>query len=51
MEPRPSPPPAPSRPGTKAWVHYCERCGERMEEVHCKIVCKKCGLSRDCSDP
>lgn len=29
----------------------CDRCGERMEEVHCKLVCKQCGYSRDCSDP
>lgn len=35
-----------------AWMpHYCERCGERMEERHCKIVCRNCGASRDCSDP
>jgi hypothetical protein len=57
MEPRPSP----SRPLIRAdvtplsagaqWVHHCERCGERMEERQCKIVCKNCGLFRDCSDP
>jgi len=33
------------------WVHTCERCGERMVEHHCKIVCRNCGFSRDCSDP
>jgi len=33
------------------WVHYCERCGERMEERQCKIVCRNCGAYRDCSDP
>ena len=32
-------------------VHYCERCGEQMEERQCKIVCTNCGMSRDCSDP
>ncbi|MBI3824763.1 MAG: hypothetical protein HY294_02065 [Candidatus Rokubacteria bacterium] len=37
--------------GFQQWVHICERCGERMEERHCKIVCNKCGLTRDCSDP
>jgi len=49
---RPSadPRPAPSSPSVP-WVHYCERCGERMEERQCKIVCRNCGAYRDCSDP
>jgi hypothetical protein len=38
-------------PTTKEWIHICEVCGERMEERHCKIVCKNCGRLRDCSDP
>lgn len=29
----------------------CDRCGELMEEIKCKLICKKCGYSRDCSDP
>jgi hypothetical protein len=33
------------------WVHICERCGERMEEEKCKIVCRRCGYMRDCADP
>jgi hypothetical protein len=33
------------------WVHTCERCGERMAENHCKIICPNCGMCRDCSDP
>src|SRR4029453_8384341 len=33
------------------WVHICERCGERMEERKCKIICNNCGTLRDCSDP
>jgi hypothetical protein len=36
--------------GRIEWLHFCERCGERMEEQKCKIVCKNCGLSRDCTD-
>jgi hypothetical protein len=40
-----------SRRETAEWVHICERCGERMEEQKCKILCRNCGLSRDCSDP
>lgn len=39
--------PAPDR----EWVHVCDRCGERMAEHHCKIVCPRCGYTRDCSDP
>jgi ribosomal protein L37E len=29
----------------------CERCGEQMQEIHCKIICPRCGYTRDCSDP
>ena len=39
------------RPARREWVHICERCGERMEERQCKIVCHNCGHMRDCSDP
>jgi hypothetical protein len=39
-------------PSTDAqFAHYCERCGERMEERQCKIICTNCGMMRDCSDP
>lgn len=37
--------------GRIEWLHFCERCGERMEEQKCKIVCPRCGSLRDCSDP
>jgi hypothetical protein len=37
--------------GRIEWLHFCERCGERMEEQKCKIVCRNCGSLRDCSDP
>ena len=40
-----------TRPAPPQWAHVCERCGERMEERQCKILCKNCGYSRDCSDP
>ncbi len=39
------------RPGTVQWIYVCERCGERMDEQKCKIVCRRCGFTRDCSDP
>ncbi len=31
--------------------YECDRCGEAMYEHHCKIVCPRCGYTRDCSDP
>ena len=37
--------------GITEWVHVCDRCGERMNEIKCKIVCPRCGSFRDCSDP
>jgi len=53
----PHPPQSPALPrglapsvGTQ-WAHDCERCGERMEERQCKIICTNCGMMRDCSDP
>jgi hypothetical protein len=30
----------------------CDVCGAPMlMELHCKLVCRKCGFGRDCSDP
>jgi hypothetical protein len=29
----------------------CWLCGEPTVEIHCKIVCLRCGFRRDCSDP
>jgi len=29
---------------------YCWVCGAAIVDVHCKIVCKTCGFTRDCSD-
>jgi hypothetical protein len=44
--------PAPAvRPTLAGRLHVCERCGERMDERQCKIVCGNCGYVRDCSDP
>lgn len=37
--------------GITEWRHVCERCGETMVEQKCKILCPRCGYSRDCSDP
>ena len=28
----------------------CVACGEEMRELHCKLVCPKCGAMIDCGD-
>ncbi|MEK6949781.1 MAG: hypothetical protein AABX34_06155 [Nanoarchaeota archaeon] len=28
----------------------CPRCGIKLIERHCKLVCLKCGFMEDCSD-
>ena len=31
---------------------FCHVCGfQAALEVHCKIICRNCGYTRDCSDP
>lgn len=30
---------------------YCDLCGARMLNLHCKLSCPRCGYKRDCSDP
>jgi len=29
----------------------CWVCGALMREIHCKLICPRCGYTRDCSDP
>ena len=29
----------------------CDLCGNVMLNLHCKLVCERCGYKRDCSDP
>lgn len=29
----------------------CDLCGHVMLDLHCKLVCERCGYKRDCSDP
>ncbi len=31
-------------------VFICDRCGFKMVEKNCKVVCKNCGNRFDCSD-
>ena len=30
---------------------YCWLCGGEVSKRHCKIICRQCGFTRDCSDP
>ena len=29
----------------------CDVCGAPTFELHCKVICKRCGYTRDCGDP
>lgn len=31
--------------------YVCDLCGNFMLDLHCKLVCERCGYKRDCSDP
>ncbi len=42
----------PEDPPTSAGVTYlCDLCGAPMLDLHCKLICERCGYRRDCSDP
>lgn len=30
--------------------YVCEACGKTLEELKCKLICKRCGYFRSCSD-
>lgn len=32
-------------------VFFCDLCGTQMLNLHCKLICERCGYKRDCSDP
>ncbi len=32
-------------------VFLCDLCGAPMLNLHCKLLCRRCGYRRDCSDP
>jgi rubrerythrin len=36
---------------SQADIYVCDVCGAEMMEIHCKIICPRCGFIRDCSDP
>ena len=29
----------------------CDVCGGPTFELHCKVICPRCGYTRDCGDP
>ncbi len=29
----------------------CDVCGAPTFELRCKIICRRCGYTRDCADP
>ena len=37
-------------PGSAGPFYICDRCGTRMYERQCKIICPNCGSQYDCSD-
>ena len=34
----------------KGPTYTCDRCGARMYELNCKVICPNCGSRFDCSD-
>ena len=35
----------------ESFSSHCVACGGAEVEVHCRVVCRRCGAQRDCSDP
>ncbi len=42
--------PAQENAGDHNRVYLCDRCGHKMVEHQCKVVCLNCGNRFDCSD-
>jgi len=36
---------------TAAGADACDVCGGPTVERNCKVICGRCGYTRDCSDP
>ena len=36
---------------TPATVDPCDVCGGPTYERNCKVICPRCGYTRDCGDP
>lgn len=41
--------PVPRRDADEPMLH-CPVCSQRLAEVRCKLVCKKCGYYMSCAD-
>ena len=41
----------PEAEAPSAQTYLCDLCGTPMLDLHCKIVCIRCGYQRDYSDP
>jgi len=37
--------------GVTVSTYRCDLCGNVMLDLHCKLICDRCGYKRDCSDP
>jgi hypothetical protein len=38
-------------PGPSEGPEPCDVCGGPTYEVRCKVICPRCGFTRDCGDP
>jgi len=41
----------PVKAATPAAIDPCDVCGGPTYERNCKVICHRCGYTRDCSDP
>jgi len=41
----------PLKAATPTAVDPCDVCGGPTYERNCKVICHRCGYTRDCSDP
>jgi uncharacterized membrane protein len=44
-------PAKPSKAEVEVPVESCDVCGCPTYERNCKVICVRCGYTRDCSDP
>lgn len=42
---------APGDAASNEVTYHCDLCGHPMLDLHCKLICERCGYKRDCSDP
>lgn len=43
--------PEPIARGRAPEAEPCDVCGGPTFELHCKVICRRCGYTRDCGDP